>query len=74
MTSILILSKIIAILIVAPLLFYYGVKQKNNILTVTRYGDYEFCSSILKGNVFACQFHPEKSGPRGLNIFRNFFN
>ena len=54
--------------------FFVQPKQKNNILTVTRYGDYEFCSSILKGNVFACQFHPEKSGPRGLNIFRNFFN
>ena len=54
--------------------FFVKPKQNNNILTVTRYGDYEFCSSILKGNVFACQFHPEKSGPRGLNIFRNFFN
>ena len=34
----------------------------------------EFCSSISKNNVFACQFHPEKSGPRGLKILRDFFN
>ena len=27
---------------------------------------------IQKGNVFACQFHPEKSGVTGLKIIENF--
>ena len=37
----------------------------------SRYGDVEFCSSLWRNNVFACQFHPERSGPQGLNIYRN---
>lgn len=41
-------------------------------LAVTRYGDTEFCSAWLQGNVFACQFHPERSGRRGLEVYRNF--
>jgi len=27
---------------------------------------------VEKGNVFACQFHPEKSGDVGLTILKNF--
>lgn len=41
------------------------------LLTTTDYGD-EFISSVQKGQVMACQFHPEKSGEAGLNIFKNF--
>lgn len=40
-------------------------------LSVTRYGDVEFCSSLIAGNLFACQFHPERSGPAGLAIYGN---
>jgi glutamine amidotransferase len=29
-------------------------------------------ASVEKGNVFACQFHPEKSGDTGLQILKNF--
>lgn len=29
-------------------------------------------ASVEKGNVFACQFHPEKSGDTGLRILKNF--
>lgn len=39
-------------------------------LTVTEYGDEVFISSIQKGNVFATQFHPEKSGKAGLNVLQ----
>ena len=41
-------------------------------LSTTRYGGFEFCSSLQKNNIFGCQFHPERSGPQGLHIYRNF--
>ncbi len=41
------------------------------VLSTTRYGNVEFCSSVRSGNVVACQFHPERSGPEGLKIYRN---
>jgi glutamine amidotransferase len=41
------------------------------ILTTTRYGHIEFCSGLRTGNIFACQFHPERSRSQGLKIYRN---
>ena len=54
----------------------YFVKPDNeeHVFTLTRYGDHEFCSSIVLDNIFACQFHPEKSGQRGLKILEYFFS
>lgn len=40
-------------------------------LSLTRYGDIEFCSSLRYRNIFACQCHPERSGPNGLQVYRN---
>ncbi len=40
-------------------------------LSVTRYGGIEFCSSLRYRNIFACQCHPERSGPHGLQVYRN---
>jgi len=54
---------------------YYACPEDLNIIkTRTQYGEYEFCSSILKDNIFACQFHPEKSGDSGLQVFKDMFN
>ena len=51
---------------------YYAIPvDDNGIVSTTKYGDIEFCSSYRFGNVFACQFHPERSGPAGLQIYRN---
>ena len=41
------------------------------ILSTTRYGGIEFCSSIQYKNIFACLFHPERSGIQGLKIYKN---
>ncbi len=49
-------------------------QESNVILSTSRYGHIEFCSSIQSGNVFACQFHPERSGPKGLQIYNNLAN
>lgn len=51
--------------------FYVQPEDRELILSTSRYGDVEFCSSLMKNNVFACQFHPERSGFRGLHIYRN---
>ena len=54
---------------------YYVVPESEQyILSLTEYGGLTYCSSIVKGNVFACQFHPEKSGTHGLDIYSSFFN
>jgi glutamine amidotransferase/cyclase len=42
--------------------------------TLTTYGDETFVSSVRKGNCFATQFHPEKSGIDGLKVFESFLN
>jgi len=52
--------------------FYAIPADSRVVLSTTRYGHIEFCSSLSHGNVFACQFHPERSGPQGLRIYHNF--
>ena len=53
--------------------FYVEPEDKSDIFSVTDYDSISFCSSIRKDNIFAMQFHPEKSGKFGINILRNFF-
>ena len=52
----------------------YYVQPDNNIcvLTNTNYDGIEFCSSINKNNIFATQFHPEKSADKGISIYKNW--
>ncbi len=51
---------------------YYADPVDNSIVAgVTQYGQ-EFCSAVTFDNVIATQFHPEKSGSLGLQIYDNF--
>ena len=51
---------------------YYSVPADPNVvLGTTSYG-IDFCSILVRDNVFATQFHPEKSGSVGLQIYKNF--
>ena len=54
--------------------FYVEPEDIKDIYTTTEYGGHNFCSSILKENIFACQFHPEKSGKKGSGILSELFN
>lgn len=53
--------------------FYVVPKDKRCVAATTCYGN-TFCSSIQKGNIFATQFHPEKSQAIGLKIIKNFIH
>lgn len=50
---------------------YYPVPEEDVVTGVTEYGG-TFASAIEKGNVFATQFHPEKSQRMGLRVLENF--
>jgi len=51
---------------------YYVVPSDPAVVAVeTDYGN-RFCSMICRGNLFATQFHPEKSQADGLKVLRNF--
>jgi glutamine amidotransferase len=51
---------------------YYVVPDDPAVVcTTTDYGG-SFASSVARDNIFACQFHPEKSQGVGLRIIRNF--
>lgn len=51
--------------------YYFKSKEDVSIAT-TDYG-FEFTSAIAKNNIFATQFHPEKSQTDGLQILKNFW-
>ena len=51
--------------------FFVDPADEAIVSTRTDYG-VRFVSSVFHDNVFACQFHPERSGPLGLKILENF--
>lgn len=52
--------------------FYVVPTDTTRVLTKTSYEGIEYCSSIFIDNVYASQFHPEKSSDEGLKIYRNW--
>ena len=51
--------------------YYCAPDDPADAAATTDYG-VPYCSALHRGNVWATQFHPEKSGPVGLAILRNF--
>lgn len=51
--------------------YYVLPEDRACVATLTDYGE-PFVSSLWKGNIFATQFHPEKSHQKGLRILENF--
>ena len=51
--------------------YYLQAKDADIVMGTTEYGTL-IHASVEKGNVFACQFHPEKSSGIGLKILENF--
>jgi glutamine amidotransferase len=51
--------------------YYVICKDENNILATTDYG-FDFTSAIEKDNIYATQFHPEKSHKFGIKLMKNF--
>ena len=50
---------------------YYATDCDDSIIATSEY-DIPVTAAVGKGNIFGCQFHPEKSGEVGLNILKAF--
>ncbi len=53
--------------------FYGDPEDRSWVAATTSYG-ISFCSAVWKGNIFATQFHPEKSQTLGLRVIKNFID
>ena len=52
--------------------FFVTPEAEEVVITYTDYCGIRYCSGIQKDNLIAFQFHPEKSGPSGIQLFKNF--
>ena len=50
---------------------FYAQGCEDSLAAITEYG-VPITAAVEKGNIFGCQFHPEKSGNVGLSILRSF--
>jgi imidazole glycerol-phosphate synthase subunit HisH len=52
--------------------YYASPSNENQILALTNYCGVEYCSAVIKDNIFATQFHPEKSAIEGIKIYQTW--
>ena len=52
--------------------YFAEPENESDVLATTDYGEFEFCSVLGRDNVFATQFHLEKSGELGLKLLSAF--
>jgi glutamine amidotransferase len=52
--------------------YYVVPNDPSEVLAETRYAGYTYCSALRLNNIVGFQFHPERSGLEGLNIYRGF--
>ena len=52
--------------------YYLKAAEASIVAATTEYGGTLIHASVQKDNIYACQFHPEKSGSVGLQILKNF--
>ena len=50
---------------------YYAAECDESVIAVAEYGA-ELTAAVANGNVYGCQFHPEKSGEVGMKILKAF--
>ena len=50
---------------------FYATDCEESVIATAEYGA-DLTAAVARGNVFGCQFHPEKSGEVGLNILKAF--
>ena len=53
---------------------YYVDPEDTSVIAGTTEYSLSFCSTLVRSNLVATQFHPEKSGEYGLRMYANFFN
>ena len=53
--------------------FHFDVLNKENVAATVSYGK-DYVAAIQKDNIFATQFHPEKSQTSGLELMKSFFS
>jgi glutamine amidotransferase len=51
--------------------YHFHMYHQEDVWLTTHYA-YEFCAAFHRKNIYACQFHPEKSHKFGLELMKNF--
>lgn len=54
--------------------FYVHTDKPEYTIAETHYGENRFCCVAQKDNIMGCQFHPERSGSKGIEILKKFIN
>ena len=54
--------------------FHVVPEDPMHVLATYRFGEQRITAAIRRNNIFGCQFHPEKSGPVGLQMLSAFIN